>query len=250
MVCASVWLLGLAAAVCAESGPLLECGVNGARDAQVTAGTPVVLQALAIAAEGPLRLQTAGTVTLRVQAGDGSPVEWPWRIARADAARELARFDAAEAVWTLSPQFTQELGAGLWRVRAVLDTTRDTPDGAWRGRVESAECTLRVTPPPAEESLDEFTRRKLLQSDYEELNGDLLTALAEVDGLLARAPSSIAGLLRKGDLLVRQEQPAEALEIYHAAERIFVEQDESKSHPPLLIRRRITEAQARLFPLE
>jgi hypothetical protein len=243
-------VLGLAAAVCAESGPLLECSANGARDAQATAGTPLVLQALAIAAEGPLRLQTAGTVTLRVQAGDGSPVEWPWRAARSEAARELARFDAAEAVWTLSPEFTRELGSGPWRVRAVLDTTRDAPDGAWRGRVESAACTLRVTPPPAEESPEEFARRMLLRSDYEELHGDPLSAMAAVEELLARAPSSVAGLLRKGDLLVRQEKPAEALAIYRAAERIFVEQDEPKSHPPLLIRRRITEAQARLFPLE
>jgi hypothetical protein len=226
------------------TAPILSIAVNGAGAAETFQGWPLVVQARLLhprayetgpdiapltltAREGPW----PSAVRLEVVNVRGEAVAWPFRAeGPADAALTLGPAAGADLAWQLTPEQTEKIAEGDYRVVAVLEAASRA--GAWKGTVRSPAVPVAVRKEPSPLSPPQDEEKHLLLAGQAVLAGDGDAALWHVDQLLARQPRSIGGLAFKADVLTAVGRKKEALRLYEQAVDAFYEKHPDAEEPP------------------
>ena len=210
-------------AVCilAQQQAAVSLSVNGAADAVVDPGWPVLIAA--IAATPSDTAADVRNLNAMVVGVDGQPV--PVTLTRAPIRDPVqsAGFTVATATWTISPEATAAMPTGHYTVQVT---------GA-----PSVGFDLRV--PGTEENAARRAERLMVFSEYAELAGDREKAVGYTDELLRLDAGSIAARIRKADLLAADGKLAEALRLLDEADMLVRKQN--PTHPPIQIRKRQAE---------
>ncbi|MFQ5845102.1 MAG: hypothetical protein ACE5JG_08960, partial [Planctomycetota bacterium] len=238
----------------AKPAPLLSISANGGAGTEQVRGWPLILQVTVSCPQAPegdgpraLRLKVvegtwADLLDLEVRDGGGKAQEWPLRlapIAKPGVELTLDRETSGALVWLLSPEDSERLAAGTYRLQAVLRDERSGGDeGRWRGSVRSDRATVRIVPPPDPLPPEAEGRRDGLLARYHVLRGEDEAAMAVAQRMRERAPDSIAAATLQGDLLAAAGRDREALKAYNRALALFRRQHPDAGEPPRDLLRR------------
>ena len=227
--------------------PSLSLSANGGTGTVIYRGWPVLLDGSLL---GPQALSSDETlapvlicsasdhwtdaITVQVRNDKGQLQNWAWRLVT--SAPEEITIDgetSGQLLWVLAPEATAGIGPGLYQVTAVLDTTRCTREGAWKGSVTSPSVSVGVgagTPlPESDPPADDKFR---LLAYYNFVLGDLPRALSENGKVLARHPTDVSALALQGDILAAQADYSGALSAYDRAIEEYYKQNPGAEEPP------------------
>jgi len=189
------------------NAPHISIAVTAATGTTAYSGWPLLVVADLRHPAAPITIRDwPSALALTVSDAAGKPVSWPWHLAtRATGALELAPDEAGEVGWWLAPDDTAHLPAGTYRIRVAL------------GGAHSETRIVKLQAPPA--TLDDATAAgaALRLAALHALQGDLATARADVNALLAKQPDHWQALAVLGDLAQAAGKPAEARDAYDRA---------------------------------
>jgi hypothetical protein len=155
-------------------------------------------------------------------------LNWPMQMLIAPQAKSLA-LDATsheQLDFALSPDAAQQVPAGDYAVRAVLEVSGDAtlPQDLWRGRVTSEPVKLRILPAPAQPSAAEQARLNMQQAEFFSTTKDWSRALASASAALAADPSLIRAGMIMGEAKEAQGDLSGARDAFVQAQRLFDQQ--------------------------
>src|SRR5690348_5332852 len=163
----------------AQTVPL---AVNGASEAVVDPGWPVIISALVTEDSDPPQLSIKGPsdVIVQIERGEGT------------------------LAWTISPETTASMAPGAYTVRV----------GAGKPVI------FEVRVPTTAEDAARRAERLMLFAEYASVKGDRAAARDYAGELLQADPESVAARLKMADLLESEGKLADALQTLEEADRI------------------------------
>jgi tetratricopeptide (TPR) repeat protein len=217
--------------------------VNGAREASVVRGWPVVIRATILhpavfatsQPDGPIVItgkQGPWTAAVRVIVRDmkGNETTWPLEAAgSAPAQATLRKDEPLTADWVLSPDRSAGLPEGSFEIAAVLHA----PGGVASSLAVPAEVTVQHAPAALDD--EQQADLHLITANYHFTRGDPTAAGAELDRLLAKNPSHVTALALKAELLASQNRFDEALESCGKAIDAHLEHSDGDEPPHALL---------------
>lgn len=224
--------------------PAVSLSVNGARDAEVLQGWPLIVEvgvthpnfmrddviADPIVLGGASKSWTEG-VKVNVVDADGKSQAWPLKLVEPkDKEVTLDATSFGSAYWTLGVEETAKLKDGAYIVTAILDG--DELQKVGTGEIESIPAVVTVKKAPA--TLTDEQQAELAQNNASQafVEGDSAGALDIIDGLLEKSPRDIAAMEFKGDILAGDGKYKEAMEAYGTALKVFYEDNPESPEPP------------------
>jgi len=171
-------------------------------------------------------------LVVTVKDGTGAAVQWSLHLVKQDdAGLTLAADGGATVEWWLSPEETQALPEGDYRISVAFDPERvdglPTGDDAPRGD----DCRLQVAKEPAPLDADTTAGKLYQQAWFCIVRDDKAGADGNVAKLMAADPESIGGRRLKAALLVRDGKASEALTLLDEALDIY-DRKYPKACPP------------------
>jgi hypothetical protein len=155
-------------------------------------------------------------------------LNWPMQMVIPPQAKSLV-LDATsheQLDFALSPDAAQQVPAGDYAVRAVLEVSGDAtlPQDFWRGRVTSGAVKLRISPAPAQPSAAEQAHMNMQQAEFFSTTKDWSRALASAAAALAADPSLIRAAMVVGEAKEAQGDLSGARDAFLGAQRLFDQQ--------------------------
>jgi regulation of enolase protein 1 (concanavalin A-like superfamily) len=231
--------------------PVLSIAANGAGEARIFPGWPLILEGVLLHPAGfrtgntaePLLLANenhpwSDDLRLEVRDSQGKSQDWPLQLAAKPAdSVTLDRNSDVELAWWLSPEATATFTAGRYEITALLDTSDSTVPDAWKGKTAGVPITIQIDKESALTPQQESEKHLLLISYYQ-LRKDSKQAAAQIEELLHQQPDNIGALSLKANLLADQGKHTEALEFSNRGIQAFMEKYPDAQEPPIdLVRR-------------
>ena len=166
----------------------------------------------------PMNGSWSNTVHLVVTDSTGATHTWPIHLATVPSGPiALDAINVGRLIWVVAPSDTEAIAPGTYVVQGTLDTTASAGSAGWSGTTNSNIVSLQVAPPLAAETSDQQERQYELLAEYDQLVGNDVQALNNINTLLAQQPNSVGGLAWKGTVLEALGQTADALAAYDQA---------------------------------
>ncbi|WP_321471975.1 hypothetical protein [uncultured Paludibaculum sp.] len=235
--------------------PLIGLSVNGGEKARLEPGWPVLISVSIAPGDEPARLALKegswlDAISVTVEAPDGSSVDLIRSTRMQPDAVDLRDLETVTAEFMLSPDTTQQLPLGTYRVRAAFDPQGRQTEDAWPARLDAVPASFEVNQDPPEDEAAHQAARLLLFSHWSELQDDRPQALAYVDELLNAQPAHYTAKVRKAELLEAEGHFTEALQLLDEVEVQLLADFPEAKHPPTLIHRRQADLLDRILHTE
>src|SRR5687767_12191380 len=198
----------------------LVVGANETAGSIAEPGWPIILSAALFTEEEGAKVTVPAELRLKVTSQEGQEVALPFQpVPRpADAPAEQAYF------WLASEEATQGLAPGRYNITIVL------PEGSRKDlRVESGDLRVMAADPARASDLGllKIQRSLLLEKPDD--------ALAEADRMITADAKNADAWIARGDILMMQDKPDEALVAYDGALKLA---EEAEDKEPLFIMER------------
>jgi hypothetical protein len=176
----------------------------------------------------------SNTVHLVVTDSSGATQSWPIQLVTIPSGPiVLDAINVGRLFWVVAPSNTEAIAPGTYMVQGTLDTTASAGSSGWSGTTNSNIVSLQVAPPLATETSDQQERQYELLAEYDQLVGNDVQALNDINTLLAQQPNSVGGLAWKGTILEQTGQTAGALAAYdQAVATAFSINPDPRAEPP------------------
>jgi tetratricopeptide (TPR) repeat protein len=218
-------LVVLMGAAVQSRAAIVSLSLNGESSAEVEAGTPVIIAAT---------VTDKATVTepewkLAVLDASAQRVDVDVQLRSKEAPQTFGKFSTCSAVWTLAANVTASLAAGQYQIRMG----------------EGKPAFLQIVNASVTEDADRKIAKLLLLSEVAALDGKRDEAMAHADAILALNPDSVAGRLRKSELVAEAGELGAALRLLDEAEQLARTRYRN-AHAPVLIQERQKEILERM----
>jgi len=164
----------------------------------------------------------ANAIQLVVMDSTGATQNWPIQLAStASGSLSLDATNVGRLAWVVAPSDTAAIGAGVYRVVGILNTTTSAGTTGWNGIRQSNPVSIQVSAPPGSPSASQQVQQAELLANYHVLVGNISQALADVNNLLTQQPNAVGVLALEGNLLEQMGDTAGALAAYDQAVAAF-----------------------------
>lgn len=245
-----------ATALCAQPArPVIGITVNGAANARLEPGWPLLISVSISAGDKPSRLALRegawrNAVSVTIEAPGGEPIELQSTNRVQPDMADLQDLAMVSAEFYLDPDTTQQLPLGSYKIRAAFDPFGNQADDAWGARLESVPAFFELNQDPPEDEAAHQAERLLLFSYWNEWHEDRDQAMANIEELLAAQPRHSSAHMRKADLLEAAGRLTEALQELDQLEVMLREDSPDAPSPNLLHHRQAVLLDRILAPAE
>lgn len=198
---------------CVGRADVVIVGVNSPSGGVAEPGWPILISAIVEPGDGPPPSLPSG-LRAEILGGDGKALDLPIEAVALNPA------DPNRAYWMVLESNTTNLRAGMYTVTLQ---TADSSFSTWTMQ----PATLQVQVPDPENRLLQAAKSSI-QLKILTLQGKNTEALAEASKLIAENPKNVDAWVCKGDILMDQDKPDEAMEAYMGAISNF---DKSQGEP-------------------
>jgi hypothetical protein len=239
-----------------QAAPEVQISVNGARQADLPQGWPLLVHGIVMNSQrfrrnvpvDPVRLAPRGmawtdSIKLNIHSPGAADTTWDLKLTGLPGNPELniASTTLANLTWRMIPAASAGLVPGIYQVTAVLEVIDS--DG-WTGKVRSVPIVATVLPVSSSLTPDQEVEHAMLLMRSALLDGNPDDAEAAIQGLLQSQPTSIPALQAMAGLLEQRGLNLGAYIYAHQALFAFYDRYPNAQEPP----EALLAAEARLRP--
>jgi hypothetical protein len=183
----------------------------------------------------PLNGSWANTVQLAVTNAAGSSTNWVVQLVAAPpGALLLDNHQIGVLKWVVAPADSANIAPGTYQVSAAIDTTASAGTSGWKGTANSDVALVQVSG-TSTPSAAQIEQKLISEAMFDDLQGNDVQAVSDLDQLLSQNPTSIRGLQLKGAVLTKMGQTDQALAATEQALNAVLGQDANPQEPPKLL---------------
>ena len=183
----------------------------------------------------PLNGSWANTVQLAVTNAAGSSTNWVVQmVAAPPGALLLDNHQIGVLKWVIAPADSANIAPGTYQVSAAIDTTASAGTSGWKGTANSDVALVQVSG-TSMPSAAQIEQKLISEAMFDDLQGNDVQAVSDLDQLLSQNPASIRGLQLKGAVLTKMGQTDQALAATEQALNAVLAQDANPQEPPKLL---------------